>query len=121
MKTTIAILLLALSGFAYAKADDSTMAGDSSSIARGKVVYGKYCSKCHGKNADGRGKKAYKYKPEPTNFHISQAARPYIVEIIKKGGKGVGRSDDMPDWDGDLSKKQINDVVNYVMSVRNNH
>ena len=111
MKTTVAIFLLSIFGFTMtANADDS--------IARGKVVYGKYCSKCHGDNADGRGKKAFKYKPAPTNFHIAQAPMAYFVEIIKKGGKGVNRSDNMPDWDGDLSSAQIQDVASYIMSVR---
>ena len=110
MKTIIAILLFTICSFAYAAGDESA--------SRGKVVYDKYCSKCHGKNADGRGKDARKYKPEPTNFHIAQAVRPYMVEITKKGGKAVGRSDDMPSWDGDITDQQIEDVVNYVMSVR---
>ena len=117
MKITVAILLLAISGFAYAEGDASAMSSDAS-IERGKVVYGKYCSKCHGKNTDGRGKDARKYKPEPTNFRIAQAVRPYMEEITKKGGKAVGRSEDMPEWEGDLTNEQIQDVVSYVMSVR---
>lgn len=117
MKSTLAILLFAFSGFAYATSDAGSMSSNDS-VARGKVVFGKYCSKCHGQNADGRGKDAYKYKPEPTNFHIARAARPYMLEMTKKGGNGMGRSDNMPDWDGDLTNEQIEDVVSYVMSVR---
>jgi mono/diheme cytochrome c family protein len=117
MKTTMSILVLAFSGFAFIQtAAGATSSGDP--IASGKHVFEKYCSKCHGKNADGRGRKAYKYKPMPTNFRISRAARPYMVEITKKGGKGVGRSDNMPDWGGDLTDKQIENVVSFLMSVR---
>jgi len=120
MKTTIAMmLLLTASSFACAAADKGSMSDDKS-IGRGKVVYNKYCSKCHGANADGRGKDAYKYAPMPTNFHIAQAARPYMLDIVKKGGKGMSRSEDMPDWGDDLSNEQIEDVVNYVMSFRAN-
>jgi len=111
MKSTVVIFLLSIFGFAAAAhADDS--------VVRGKVVYGKYCSKCHGVNADGQGKDAYKYKPAPTNFRIAQAPLSYFMEIIKNGGKGVSRSDNMPDWDGDLSPQQIEDVANYAVSVR---
>ena len=117
MKTTVAILMFIISGFAFAEGNAATMSGDDS-VTHGKVVFEKYCSKCHGKNADGRGKDAYKYKPAPTNFHIAQAARAYMLDITKKGGKALGRSEDMPDWDGDLTNEQINDVVSYVMSVR---
>ena len=111
MKSIIAFMLFGLFAFSVsANADDT--------LARGKVVYGKYCAKCHGINADGRGKDAYKYKPAPTNFHVARAPLPYVLDIIKKGGKGVNRSDNMPDWDGDLSKEQIEDVAKFVVSIR---
>ncbi len=38
--------------------------------------------------------------------------------MTKKGGKAMGRSEDMPDWGGDLSEAQLEQVVDYVMSVR---
>lgn len=117
MKTIIALCLFAISGIAFA-AGNTEMMSDTKAIAQGKKTFGKYCSKCHGKNADGRGRDAYKYKPMPTNFHIAQAARSYMVEITKKGGKAMGRSDNMPDWNGDLSDKQIEDIVSYLMSIR---
>jgi mono/diheme cytochrome c family protein len=117
MKTGIAMLLLTVSSFTYAAGDAGNMSDDKS-MERGKVVYDKYCSKCHGKNADGRGKDAYKYAPPPTNFHVAQAAGPYMSDMVKKGGKAMNRSEDMPDWEDDLSKQQIEDVVNYVMSFR---
>jgi mono/diheme cytochrome c family protein len=118
MKTGMAIVLFAMSGFVYAESGAGANSGDES-LARGKEVYGKYCSKCHGQNADGRGKEAMKYKPMPTNFHIAQAARPYMEEITRKGGKSMGRSEDMPEWGDDLANEQIQDVVSYIMSVRN--
>lgn len=117
MRTIIAICLFAVSGFVFAAGDAGAMSDDAA-IAKGKVTFEKYCSKCHGKDADGRGKDAYKYKPMPTNFHIAQAARPYMVEITKKGGKAMHRSEDMPDWDGDLSNQQIEDIVSYLMTLR---
>ena len=117
MRTYVAMLLVAVSGYTYAGSDTDSMASDAS-IARGQTVYGKYCTKCHGKDADGHGKDSWKYKPMPTNFHIAQAARAYELEIIQKGGKALGRSEDMPDWGDDLSTEQMQDVVSYVMSVR---
>ncbi len=112
MKTIMAMLLMATCGLAYAAAD-----GDDA-VASGHEVYNKYCAKCHGDKADGRGKDSWKYKPSPTNFHIAGAARPYMVEITRKGGKGVGRSEDMPDWGDDLSDAQIQNVVSYLMTLR---
>jgi len=43
-----------------------------------------------------------------------------MVNIVKKGGKPLGRSEDMPGWGSDLSDAQIQDVVDYLMSVRIN-
>lgn len=115
MKALAAIFLIAFSG-AVAAADASK--SDSASETRGQAVYGKFCSKCHGMDANGNGKDAHKYKPAPTNFRIAGAARAYMVEMTKKGGKALGRSEDMPEWGADLTEEQIQDVVNYIMSVR---
>ena len=115
MKALAAIFLIAFGGVAVAA--DSTKS-DPASEARGQIVYGKFCSKCHGMDATGNGKDAYKYKPAPTNFRIAGAARAYMLEMTKKGGKAMGRSEDMPEWGADLTEDQIQDVVNYIMSVR---
>lgn len=114
MKKSVAMLLLAFSGIAVA-AD-----GSADSIARGQEIYGKKCSKCHGEKADGQGRDAYKYHPAPTNFRGAGAARAYMVDMTKKGGKAMARSEDMPEWGDDLTEAQIQDVVNYIMSVRIN-
>lgn len=117
MRTYVAMLLVAVSGYTYAGGGVDGMASDES-VARGQTVYGKYCTKCHGQDADGHGKDSWKYKPMPTNFHIALAAPAYEIEMVQKGGKALGRSEDMPDWGDDLSAEQIQDVVSYVVSLR---
>jgi mono/diheme cytochrome c family protein len=113
MKTSVAIFLIAFSGFAVAGES-----ADPASVTRGQTVYGKFCSKCHGVDGAGNGKDAAKYKPAPTNFLIAGAARAYMVDMTKKGGKVMLRSEDMPEWGTDLTEEQIQDVVNYAMSIR---
>ncbi len=117
MKASVAIFLIAFSGLAVAD-ESASKSSDPASDTRGQTVYGKFCSKCHGMDGTGNGKDAYKYKPAPTNFRIAGAARPYMVDMTKKGGKAVSRSEDMPEWGTDLTEEQIQDVVNYVMSLR---
>jgi mono/diheme cytochrome c family protein len=117
MKTSVAIFLIAFSGLVVAD-EYSGNPADPASVTRGQTVYGKFCSKCHGVDGSGNGKDAAKYKPAPTNFRIAGAARAYMVEMTKKGGKAMGRSEDMPEWSADLTAEQIQDVVNYIMSVR---
>ena len=119
MKKSLAIFLIAFSGFAAAQDGADKGPGDEA-VVRGHLVYGKFCAKCHGQDANGQGKDAWKYAPAPTNFRIALAARGYMVNIVKKGGKPLGRSEDMPDWGSDLSDAQIQDVVDYLMSVRIN-
>jgi len=118
MKTSVAIFLIAFSGLAVADEYATSKASDPASETRGQTVYGKFCSKCHGVDGSGNGKDAAKYKPAPTNFRIAGAARAYMVDMTKKGGKAMSRSEDMPEWGTDLTEEQIQDVVNYVMSVR---
>ena len=117
MKTAAAIFLIAFSGLAVAN-EYSSKASDPASETRGQTVYGKFCSKCHGETGSGNGKDAMKYKPAPTNFKVAGAARAYMVDMTKKGGKAMSRSEDMPEWGTDLTEEQIQDVVNYVMSLR---
>jgi cytochrome c oxidase cbb3-type subunit 3 len=117
MKKSVAILLVAFSGLVHAESKPTTSA-DTASEGRGHTVFGKYCAKCHGVDADGNGKEAGKYRPPPTNFVVAGAVRPYMEDMTRKGGKAMGRSEDMPEWGGDLSEQQIQDVVNYLMSVR---
>ena len=112
MKSLLAMVLIGVSGVVFAQEHSDT------SITRGHLVYGKFCAKCHGQDGNGQGKDAWKYSPPPTNFKIALAPRGYMEKIVKMGGKALGRSDDMPDWGTDLNDQQIQEVVDFLMSVR---
>jgi len=79
---------------------------------RGGIVYKAYCTLCHGERGDGLGRAAKLYGA--ANMSIKERSPTYYEKIIRKGGEGVGRSPNMPQWEEELSEEQIEDVVAYL-------
>lgn len=96
-----------------AKSDQSV----SSSL--GRDTYSARCVLCHGKNGlgDGRMSKIIK-SPPPFNLTVSAVPAEYIKLIVSKGGKELGRSEQMPPWGDQLSEDEINAVTEYLISIR---
>lgn len=121
------VALVAITLFASA---NSTMATETSgsntapnsdaiaaSVYRGKMLFKHYCVLCHGVKADGNGRAAKLYQPRPANLVTSDKNTQYKELIIRKGGAAIGRSKDMPAWDGELNNEQIKDVVSFLNSI----
>lgn len=87
------------------------------SIYRGSLVFMNYCILCHGTNADGQGRAAKQYNPKPANLRKSFLPKEYWEQIVRKGGKAMGRSEFMPPWGEELTEEQVNDLVNYIGSI----
>ncbi|MEE2663487.1 MAG: c-type cytochrome [Myxococcota bacterium] len=90
-------------------------------VAAGKVLYGEYCSQCHGDAGDGNGVMADRLRPRPRDFRRAiykirrtmQGELPIeedLFEIIGKGMPGTS----MPAWRGLLSDEQIWQLVDYL-------
>ena len=80
-------------------------------IAQAKSLYAVNCARCHGISgkADGPDSKALgEYVPDLTNpnfqTYFTDAA---IIQVIAKGGEGIGRSPMMPPWEGVLTPAEI--------------
>ena len=86
--------------------------------ARGKELYGRYCTGCHG--ADGRGE-AKTFRPNVGNLtvqgYLDQLSDEYLFAAIKQGGVAVGKNAAMPAWDKQLDDGQIWDVVAFVRTL----
>lgn len=95
---------------------------DAASLEEGKKIFALHCSQCHGKNAEGHAQWRKvgpdgKYPPPPLNGsgHAWHHSRVVLRNVIKNGSPpGQGN---MPAWDGKLSDKQIEDVIDYFQSM----
>jgi cytochrome c oxidase cbb3-type subunit 3 len=105
---------LLLSAGVTAAADDRDVVQSelAKPIVRGGIVFKNYCIVCHGERADGMGRAALLYGI--TNLSIKPRTMEYYIEIIRRGGAAVNRSEFMPPWQDELSEEQINDVVAYL-------
>lgn len=88
------------------------------SVIRGRLVFENYCTLCHGREGKGDGRAARLHNPPPFNLTQSAAPRDYIAQVIRKGGEAMGRGKGMPPWGEQLTDEQINDVLNFLWSIR---
>ncbi len=86
----------------------------------GKGVYMMNCVPCHGEKGMGDGPLSYDF-PEgakPRNHtdgqYMSTKADKDLYKAINEGGEAVGRSSGMPAFKGQLSDKEINDVIAFL-------
>jgi mono/diheme cytochrome c family protein len=90
-------------------------AGDSS---KGRPIYLRYCSGCHGE--DGRGE-AKTFRPYVGNLAVKQLmdelSDEYLFTVIQKGGAAVGKNAAMPAWSAQLGDDDIRDVVAFVRTL----
>ena len=108
----------------YSAADQHPFTGNFEKYKLGKKVFKDYCSRCHGENADGRGKAIPLYvslrAPRPSNFRVKFfSIRPsqYLTDIVRDGGEQHSLSEYMPPFGGELNSQQINDVVYFIQNV----
>ncbi len=90
-------------------------------LAEARKTYKHYCSKCHGENADGRGRMARMYLRlqvvGPTNFRIGYFNdRPdaYLRKMITEGGEVNERSRYMPPFKDELTPQQIEHLIKLI-------
>lgn len=87
------------------------------SVRRGTIAFEHYCSLCHGMTAEGNGRAAKLYNPRPYNLRKSMMPDAYKEQIIRKGGKAMGRSEFMPPWGEELTNEQVLDIVNFLRTI----
>jgi len=117
-------LLTFLFGATNTIAEQQSFSGDTKKFLTGKKIYSDYCSRCHGENADGRGKAVAMYvkmrAARPSNFKVkffSIRPKEYLMKIVRDGGEKHSLSQFMPPFGGELDTQQINDVVYFIQNV----
>ena len=86
--------------------------------ARGKGLFLRYCSGCHGE--DGRGE-AKTFRPNVGNLAVkalmNQVPDEYLFTVIKRGGAAVGKNAAMPAWQNQLGDQDVWDIVAFVRTL----
>lgn len=86
----------------------------------GAQVYQSNCTTCHGSNLEGNvGPRLHPITPLPDAPNKDSLDPTYLEDVVTNGRQGDGNcaqcSGMMPAWGSKLSKKQIQDVVSYVI------
>ncbi|HSS97186.1 MAG TPA: c-type cytochrome [Terriglobales bacterium] len=105
--------------FVMANAQDSRETVNkeiSKPMIRGGLVYKTYCVLCHGERGDGVAHTEKNYSG--LDLAINAHPHEYYERVIRHGSHGAGMSSTMPAWQYELSDEQINDVISYLVVVK---
>lgn len=88
-------------------------------IAAGKMLYGQYCSACHGPEGLGNGEAGKNLSPPPANL-AGITRRPiasdgYLYWTIAEGGAPLGTA--MPPFKASLKKGEIWKIIVYLSTL----
>lgn len=84
------------------------------SIQRGKDLYTKHCTLCHGSEGLGDGPAAKGLKQKPSNL-VAMSGMHQDGDVAWKVAEGRGA---MPGWKERLTDEQIWDLVNFIQSLK---
>ena len=80
---------------------------------RGRVVYKRACTACHGKRGTGRGVLAHLFGISMMDFTTSENVKQMSDEELMNTIRD-GKGDYMPSWKGFLNDDEIADVASYL-------
>src|SRR5436190_1125755 len=92
-------------------------------LARGQRVFLQYCAMCHGDGGQGDGEIAGQLRERAgvrvanltDRAELERLGRSGVWHTVALGGAHVGRSNLMPAWRERLTKRELDDVVDYVV------
>jgi len=82
-------------------------------VARGKILFVKYCTGCHGPEGEGSG---YRFVrgPDPANLTLPSTGKKSDADLLKTIHDG---KPNMPPWDIRFSEEERQDVLAYVRTL----
>ena len=91
-------------------------------VTKGEVLYGRYCSFCHGESGGGDGLNAYSIPIKPLNFNdqdvMTQKSDTELEKVILSGGISQGLSKYMPAFGKTLSTRQVKHLVSFISKIQ---
>jgi cytochrome c oxidase cbb3-type subunit III len=95
----------------------------SESNKNGAKIYRQYCIACHGSEGQGDGDRAKNEQLDPrprvhsNGDYMNMIPSMRFFRVIKFGGKSIGFSHVMPQWQHILSDDDIIDVIGHIRSL----
>jgi len=85
------------------------------------ALYKQHCLKCHGPEGKGDGEQLKKVKGKAVDWtnkeEMGKLTDEYLLDIILKGGGGVGKSKIMPSYKAKLKEEEAKALAAFVRSV----
>jgi mono/diheme cytochrome c family protein len=97
-------------GVAQGRAETGARSGD---VARGKAIFVRHCTGCHGPEGGGDGY-SFLRGPDPANLTSPSIKKKSDAELIKAIHEG---KPNMPPWKTRLSERESRDVLAYVRTL----
>ena len=120
-KLVVAAIFLAFGIGTYVTLPNKAGAAPAGNAAAGREVHVANCAKCHGPGGKGDGPAGKLLKTKPADWtdkaKMGKLSDSDLFNVIKGGGKAVGKSVLMPAWAGKLSDDQIRDVIAFIRSL----
>jgi cbb3-type cytochrome c oxidase subunit III len=91
-------------------------ASTSADSSRGRAVYGKYCSVCHGEKGDGRSRAQASLNPPPRDFTAPESRAELSKQRMITSATFGRANTAMAGFKTQLSPEDINAVVDYIRS-----
>ena len=89
-------------------------------VAKGEVLYSRYCSFCHGESGGGDGLNAYSIPIKPLNFNdqdvMAQKSDTELEKVILSGGISQGLSKYMPAFGKTFSPLQVRHLISFILT-----
>jgi mono/diheme cytochrome c family protein len=82
-------------------------------VARGKTLFVRYCTGCHGPEGGGDGYR-FLHGPDPANLTSPSTKKKSDADLFKTIHEG---KPNMPPWETRLSEKESRDVLAYVRTL----
>lgn len=90
----------------------------TSAAERGEDIYKTYCWQCHGMQGNGMGINIADMSVQPRDHtdskKMSARSDDELFQVIKEGGRSIGKSLLMPAWGDVLSDQEIKELVRYL-------
>ena len=123
LRDTLAIMVILCLGSFAAELAGGLPPQTGSDAARGRALYGTYCSSCHGENGEGQ---PGTYPPLKGSGVVTKADPTKHIHVVLDGAQGgraggVQYAIPMPAFGGVLNDANIADIIDYERSSWGNH